>query len=114
MPFVRGQSGNPSGRNGQKPISDALKGLLTRKPGKTLDTSVCETNAQLIAFNLMVKALGGDKDSIKELLDRTEGKPAQSLEHSGMIATTHEELLKQLDSLPDDADREDDTPQAEG
>jgi hypothetical protein len=111
MPFKPGQSGNPSGRNGQKPISDALKALLSRNPGKTLEQTVCDTNAQLIAFNMMVKALGGDKDTIKEVIDRTEGKPAQSVEHCGSIARDHEENLEILDNPEsDDATREGTTP----
>ncbi len=50
--------------------------------------------------------------AIREISDRLEGKPAQAIEHSGMIAATHEELRKQLDSQSDDADGESDTPPA--
>ena len=45
-------------------------------------------------------------------------KAAQSIEHSGMIACTHEELLEQLDNPEqpetDDSTREGNTPPAEG
>ncbi len=67
----------------------------------------------MVANNLIVEARTGENrvQAIKEIRDTLDGKPAQSVEHSGMIATTHEEYLKQLDDIHD-ADREEDTPPA--
>ena len=98
MPFIKGQTANPTGKNGQKPVSDALKAMLSRDPNESLEQSSFRTNAQLLAYNIIVKALAGCKDSIKEVLDRTEGRPPQSLEHSGNVTLTHEEVLAQLDN----------------
>jgi hypothetical protein len=41
-------------------------------------------------------------------LDRTEGKAAQAIEHSGFIAKTHEEALTELDNLGADETPTDD------
>jgi hypothetical protein len=96
MPFAKGKSGNPTGKNGQKPISDAIRSLLSRKPSEGFKVKTCKTNAQLIALNLVAAAIGGNKDATKEVIDRVEGKPAQALEHSGQLTLTHEEILAHL------------------
>ena len=99
---------NLNGQIRRKPVRDALVAVLARSAEDQL-TDKPQTIAQELALNLVREARAGDKKSREEVIDRTDGKAAQSVEHSGMIATTHEELLKQLDSLPDDADGEDDT-----
>jgi hypothetical protein len=102
MPFKPGQSGNPGGRPKE---NEEIKKLALKhcpKAIKRLADLMDDPNSRTAVA------------ACDAILDRGIGKPPQALEHSGMIATTHEELLKQLDSLPDDADREDDTPPAEG
>jgi hypothetical protein len=99
---------NLLGQIRRKPVRDALDAILSRDPADQL-TDKPKTIAQEIALSIVREARAGDKDMREKLIDRTEGKPAQAIEHSGMIATTHEELLKQLDSQPDDADGEDNT-----
>jgi hypothetical protein len=108
MSFQKGISGNPGGKKKGRPWRDAIERALKRR--------IAENDLQGIdklADALIDKGIAGDVIAIREIGDRLEGKPAQAVEHSGMIATTHEELLKQLDSA-DDTDGEVDTAPAEG
>ena len=65
--------GAPKGnQNAAKPkiITGAIRKHLVQNP----------ENADKIVAVLMEKALAGDMPAIKELLDRLEGKPAQSIQ----------------------------------
>ena len=64
-----GQSGN---QNAAKPkvLTDAIRRQLVQNP---------ETVNGIVAI-LLEKALAGDMSAIKELFDRLEGKPVQSVE----------------------------------
>jgi hypothetical protein len=107
---------NKNGQVRRKPIRDALDAILARSPEDPLNDKP-KTIAQEIALSLVREAREGKVKAREELIDRTEGKPAQSIEHSGMIAATHEELLKQLDNQhieDDDSDGEGDTAPSEG
>lgn len=73
-PFQKGVSGNPAGRPKSARLSDALREQLF-KPNKNEKTLADEIAAQLIKL-----ARNGDIQAIKELFDRTEGKPKQSLD----------------------------------
>jgi hypothetical protein len=99
---------NLNGQIRRKPVRDALVAILARPSDDQLSDKP-QTIAQELALSLIREARTGDRKSREEVIDRTDGKAAQSVEHSGMIASTHEELLKQLDSQPDDADGENDT-----
>jgi hypothetical protein len=64
-------------------------------------------------MGLMKDAINGDADARSEVIDRTDGKAVQAIEHSGHIARTHEEELAALDNPDaesDDTTREGDTP----
>jgi hypothetical protein len=76
-PFQPGQSGNPKGRPKSKTISEALRELLEKEgnEGKLLVDQIAEI--------LLEKAKFGDLSAIKEVADRTEGKPRQQHQHSG-------------------------------
>lgn len=52
-----------------------------------------------IARNLLVRA-GADNAAVKEVADRLDGKPAQSVEMSGSLAVSHEDALNELDDGP--------------
>lgn len=79
MTILPGQILNPSGAIKAKPISDAIKAILSRKSSDPLDDKTV-THVQEIALALVKKAKEGDVNAIKELADRVEGKAAQSLE----------------------------------
>jgi hypothetical protein len=75
MPFARGRSGNPGGQWSGKPFRDALrmeekeleKGIVTKHPKGSL-----RWNAQKLL-------LEGSHQSIKEVADRLDGRPAQAI-----------------------------------
>jgi hypothetical protein len=67
------------------------------------------TKLRAVADALVEKAMAGDVQAIKEIADRLDGKPAQSLEMSGSLALSHEEALDELDDKGAD-----DTPETEG
>jgi len=75
--FVPGQSGNPSGRPARKPLTDALLEFL-----KDIDpkSRTGKSRMEEIAMTLAVLASKGDIKAIKEIFDRIEGKPQQSLD----------------------------------
>jgi hypothetical protein len=103
MSFEKGTSGNPGGKARGRPWRDAIERALARRAGKVNPQAIDD-----LADKLIDLGFAGDLHALREMGDRLEGKPAQAIEHSGMIAATHEELLKQLDSA-DDTDGEVDT-----
>lgn len=70
MPFKKGASGNPRGRQAEKPFADALRMELA---------AAGEDHKALrrVARSLLKEAETGNLQAIKELADRTDGKPAQ-------------------------------------
>jgi hypothetical protein len=70
--FQPGQSGNPNGARGS--ITNALKREMLDTRGTPI------TIAEGIAKKLCQMALAGELGAIREILDRIEGKPRQSIE----------------------------------
>ncbi len=71
-----GQSGNPKGRPKGVTLSDALRKMLAEQaPGKTE-----QTYAEVIARALCKQAVKGNVLAAKEVADRVEGRPKQSLD----------------------------------
>jgi hypothetical protein len=107
MTFPKGKSGNPGGQQKNKVWRDAIERAIQRRKGK-LDLQGIDE----LADRLLDTAFSGDMVAIREFGDRIDGKPAQAIEHSGHIASTHEEELAALDNPDaesDDATREGDT-----
>ncbi len=74
-PFKPGQSGNPAGRPKKALLSDALRRQLAiAAPGMPE-----RTQAETIAAALIAEAIAGNVQAIREVGDRTEGKPAQAI-----------------------------------
>lgn len=78
-----------SGRKQEKPFADALRMELAAagEDHKAL---------RLIARALIDQAMSGDKQAIKELADRTDGKPAQQvdMEHSGDMSVVFQTVYE--------------------
>ena len=75
--FKPGQSGNPAGRP-RDTITPHLRELVRmQNPGKDE-----VTYGELVARALLVRAVSGDVQAIREVFDRLEGKPRQSVDVS--------------------------------
>jgi Family of unknown function (DUF5681) len=71
--FQPGASGNPNGR----PRHDRLTLALRDKLAEELPGATEQTVAEAIAGALITEALSGNVQAIREIADRTEGKPTQ-------------------------------------
>jgi hypothetical protein len=72
-PFVKGQSGNPSGRPQTKPLTDALRKVFS--PEECL----------AVAMVMLRKARQGSMPHITEIINRLEGKVTDTDESRGNI-----------------------------
>lgn len=68
--FVKGQSGNPTGKSKTKWLTDALRMELAQNPEK----------ARNIAVKVIEMAEDGDLEATKIIFDRLEGRPTQQIE----------------------------------
>jgi Family of unknown function (DUF5681) len=75
-PFKPGESGNPKGRPKSLTLSEALRAQL----GQVMPGEDEKTYAEKIALCLCEEAAKGNVGAAKEIADRTEGKPRQSLD----------------------------------
>jgi hypothetical protein len=74
--FPKGESGNPSGRPKLTRLTDALRVQLA----ETNPDAPEETIAEQIARALISEAKTGNVQAIREIADRTEGKPKQAID----------------------------------
>ncbi len=74
--FPPGSSGNPSGRPRLTKLTESLRQQLAEANPDTPE----ETIAEEIAKTLIKLALSGDVQAIKEIGNRTEGLPRQTLD----------------------------------
>ena len=92
-----GQSGNPNGRPKGNIVDELLKALH-----EELDTEKGKVKiGRAVAQKLLQAALKGDLRATNQILDFTESKPKQSVEHSGPdgqpIAVSVVDLLTKRD-----------------
>jgi hypothetical protein len=107
-PYKKGKSGNPNGRpKGSKSVSTVLKKLLKEEiKYTTIHTGGKEvklTLADALAYNLYKTALHSDREDIKlkasdMIMDRTEGKPLQSIE-TKEAPTNNESAMEEIKAL---------------
>jgi hypothetical protein len=74
--FQKGESGNPQGRPKTTRLTDALREQLA----ETNPHAPEETVAEEIARALISEAKNGNVQAIREIGDRTEGKPKQAID----------------------------------
>lgn len=82
MPFQKGQSGNPGGRPKRDwtwsgLIAQELENELTAKDGTK------GKYKDFVVKRLVRMAIDGDIQAQKEIMNRMDGMPKQSIEHSG-------------------------------
>ena len=75
-PFQRGTSGNPRGRPKSLTLSEALRLQLA----EMMPDADERTYAEEIARVLCTEAAKGNVQAAREIADRTEGKPKQSID----------------------------------
>jgi hypothetical protein len=74
--FKKGKTGNPSGRPKLTKLTEALREQLA----ETLPDASERTVAEAIARALIREAISGNVQAAREIADRTEGKPKQSID----------------------------------
>jgi hypothetical protein len=76
--WTKGQaSPNPGGRPSKTPLSDAYRRLLEAPyPGDERGRSYVQRIAEVVCY----EAGGGDLAAVREITDRTEGRPRQNVE----------------------------------
>jgi hypothetical protein len=74
--FPKGVSGNPNGRPRLTKLTESLRRLIAETNPHAHEETIAETIAQ----TLVTMALAGDIAAIKEVADRTEGKPKQAID----------------------------------
>jgi hypothetical protein len=97
MPFVKGKSGNPGGQQADKPFRDAIALELQEEivlEGREL------RKLRVIARALVNKAAGGDLVAIKEVIDRIEGKPPQTLAGTASDGSINFILRQIVEAMP--------------
>ncbi len=88
--FKKGESGNPLGRPKLTRLTDALREQLAE-----INPDVPEkTIAERIARALIREAIGGNVAAIREIGDRTEGKPKQAIDLDVQAVGWREEAQK--------------------
>jgi Family of unknown function (DUF5681) len=99
--FQKGVSGNPAGKPKGTPHFKTIILNALLKVGAKNAKGEEYTNDVLIIRALLDKALAGDIEAIKILLDRTDGKPHQSITSENInIERTFEDLIN--DETPED------------
>ncbi len=88
--FSKGTSGNPNGRPKLTRLTDALRQQISESNPDADDQTVAEQ----IAKTLIQLALSGDVQAIKEIGNRTEGLPKQSIDLDVQAIGWREEAAK--------------------
>ncbi len=74
--FPPGTSGNPNGRPKLTRLSEAIREQLS----EAMPNAPERTVAEAIARTLIREAISGNVQAIREIADRTEGKPKQAID----------------------------------
>jgi hypothetical protein len=88
--FEKGMSGNPNGRPRLTRLSESLREQLAEISPDADEQTIAET----IAKTLIKLALSGDVQAIREIADRTEGKPKQAIDLDLQVSDWRTEAQK--------------------
>ena len=99
-PWPKGVSGNPGGRPIRTPLTEVLIQMLQ---SPCADDSEQRTYAEVIAEMLLKRACKGGIRAVREIADRVEGRPSQSLslvtEECSTCREAADELRRELDGM---------------
>jgi hypothetical protein len=82
-PFKPGQSGNPGGRPKKTPYTEAHRKIAELIGVADLNILPTDTIAECVAKIMAREALKGKVNAAKEIADRTDGTPRQTVEING-------------------------------
>ena len=95
MTFVKGQSGNPHGRTGEKTFTNELRAALNVTDPKTKRRKLAQVVGKLVD-----KAIEGEGWAIQMISDRLDGKPAQettlTVQHKPVREMSDDEISSRL------------------
>lgn len=106
-PFKPGQSGNPKGKpKGTTSIVTELRRLMEKRmpvndpiTGRPVRIKI----KQLVAMSLIKSALNGKPEAAGQIIDRLEGKVAQTMNLNGaMVSNTVNVVQNHIDGMKDD------------
>ena len=90
--FRPGESGNPTGRPTERPLTVALRDALDANDGELVET---------LAQVAIDKAKGGDFRYFKEIMDRVDGKVTDKVQHDGQLGI-FSQLVADRKGVPDE------------
>ncbi len=88
---------SPGGGKGQDKIWSEAVRLAVNEVRKGPTGGRAQKILRQLARKLVDRALDGDIPALKEIGDRLDGKPTQSLGLSGTVGMTHEQALDELE-----------------
>jgi hypothetical protein len=91
--FKKGQSGNPAGRPKSITLSEAYRRELAKVDP---DDPERRTHAEVLAGRMVARAKTGDVQALKELADRVEGKPRQTV---ALISDRREQIERAIERM---------------
>lgn len=95
--FRPGLSGNPKGRPKSITLSEAYRKKLAQVD---LEDPDGRTFAEVLAEQMVIKARSGDVSALREMADRTEGKPRQTI---ALSVERREQLEQAVEGIMRDA-----------
>jgi len=79
MVWDKGQSGNPGGAPKTKAFTEALRRQCLAPAESKFGLAKEHKRIDVIAMQVVKKAMSGDLSAIREIADRIEGRPPQSI-----------------------------------
>jgi hypothetical protein len=108
--FKPGVSGNPNGRpKGKKNVSTQLRDIVEQNADIIFDIFGKEIppkfksrmTSEIIALQLVARALRGDRRAINDIMDRLEGKPVQKTETEMRVESIEVSIVDPAESKSD-------------
>ena len=103
--FLSGGKPGPGRPQGSLSLLTLIKQHLAQVPDKSLNG---KTRAQLVAENYVLLAMQGDKEVIRDLVNRVDGKPKERIENTTSqiirVVYSDNEKINEFDELHNEMD----------